>query len=101
MEVEVTSTSATVSSRLPLPDAGAWNRDLQTLTFQEESADEVLGRSNIGGLHPRPGFLKSSGSAVAALTNWFTGAVNELVAVTAGSGSCNDTSFPLRRATIY
>ena len=72
MELEVTPAFPTLIGRLQIPDAGAMNRDLQTLILAEEAQYSSLGRSNIGGwqkgvhLTLRLGIRKSRESVVIA-----------------------------------
>ncbi len=84
MELEVTSAFPTLIGRLRVPDADAMNQDLHALILAEETRQESLGRSNVGGWHSRPDFLTRPEPAVAALTTWVTWAVSRMVDATAG-----------------
>ena len=86
MELEVTQAFPTVIGQLRVPDAGAMNRGLRSLILAEEAKHSSLGRSNIGGWHSRPDFLKRPESVVAALTTWVTWSVSQVVSATAGPG---------------
>ncbi len=62
MEFEVTPVFPTLIGRFRVPDADAMNQDLHALILAEEAKYASLGRSNIGGWHSRPDFLKPAGS---------------------------------------
>ena len=66
----------------------------------EEAKQSSLGRSNIGGWHSRPDFLKRPESAVGALTTWVIWAVSKMVAATAGPGVFKGTLYVSAWATI-
>src|SRR5689334_20834567 len=84
MEIEVTQAFPTLIGQLRVPDADAMNQELRALILAEETKQASLGRSNIGGWHSRPDFLKRSEPTVGALTTWITWAVSKMVAATAG-----------------
>jgi uncharacterized protein (TIGR02466 family) len=98
--LDVMQAFPTVIGRWMVPDADLMNEDLQTLILAEESRYASLGRSNIGGWHSRTDFLNHPDSAVAALTNWITWAVNQMIAATAGPGSLPGTVSLSAWATI-
>ena len=100
MELEVTQIFPTVIGQLPVPDAGAMNRELRALILAEEAKQASVGRSNIGGWHSRPDFLKRSEPAVGALTTWIIWAVSKMVAATAGPDVFKGTLYASAWATI-
>jgi uncharacterized protein (TIGR02466 family) len=85
MELELTPAFPTLIGRLQIPDAGSMNRDLEALILAEEAKYSSLGRSNIGGWHSRPDFLRWSDPAVAALTTWLTWSLCRMIEASAGS----------------
>ena len=85
MELDVIPGFPTLIGRLLIPDAGAMNRDLQTLILAEEMKYPSLGRSNIGGWHSRPDFLSWRDPAVAALTSWLNWTLRRMIEASAGS----------------
>lgn len=98
--IDVMQAFPTLIGRFRVPDADAMNRELQSLILSEETQYSSLGRSNIGGWHSRTDFLHHTGPAVAALTTWITGTVNQMVAATAGHGSFKGTISLSAWATI-
>ena len=85
MELEVTQAFPTAIGQLRVPDAEVMNQDLRAIILAEEVEQVSLGRSNIGGWHSRPDFLNRSEPAVAALTQWITWAVRNVIVATIGS----------------
>ena len=90
----------TLIGRWMVPDAESMNQELQAVILAEETKYSSLGRSNIGGWHSQTDFLKRPDPAVAALTNWITWAVNQMIAATAGPGSHTSTILVSAWATI-
>jgi uncharacterized protein (TIGR02466 family) len=91
MKIEVTQAFPTFIGRLKVPDAETMNWELGSLIFAEEARYASVGRSNIGGWHSRTDFLNHPEPAVAALTNWITWAVRQMVSATTGSDSFQGT----------
>jgi uncharacterized protein (TIGR02466 family) len=87
MKLEAICAFPTLIGRFAVPDAEAMNQDLQTLILKEETTYESLGRSNVGGWHSQTDFLNRPGHAVAALTNWVTWALRQMIDATAGPGT--------------
>jgi hypothetical protein len=85
MELEVTPAFPALIGRLQIPDAGAMNRDLQTLILAEEAQYSRLGRSNIGGWHSRPDSLVRCDPAVAALITWLNWGLRGMIEASTGS----------------
>jgi uncharacterized protein (TIGR02466 family) len=100
MRFEAITAFPTLLGQSRVPDAEAMNQDLQTLILAEEARHVSLGRSNIGGWHSRTDFLNRPEPAVAALTNWLTWALRQMIHVTAGSGSFKGTLSVSAWATI-
>jgi uncharacterized protein (TIGR02466 family) len=100
MQFEVTSVFPTLIGRSRVPDAESMNEELRTLILDEEAKYSSLGRSNVGGWHSRPDFLRRPEEVVGALTNWVTWAVKRMVDATAGPGVFNGTPAVSGWATI-
>ena len=100
MELEVTPVFPTLIGRFRVPDAGAMNQDLQALILAEEEQYASLGRSNIGGWHSRPDFLKRRDPAVSALTTWLTWVLRRMIEASAGADSFQGTLSVSAWATL-
>ncbi len=87
MDLEVTSVFPTLVGRFRVPDAEAMNHDLRALILAEEAEYRSLGRSNVGGWHSKPDLLDRDAPAVAALTQWLTFALKQMIAASAGPGA--------------
>jgi uncharacterized protein (TIGR02466 family) len=90
MELVVTSVFPTLIGRMWVPDAEAMNQDLRALIIAEEAQYASLGRSNIGGWHSRPDFLKRSDPAVSALTQWLKWGLRRMIDATASQDALQD-----------
>jgi uncharacterized protein (TIGR02466 family) len=84
MGLEVTEAFPTLIGRVRVPDAESMNQELQQLILAEEGLQPSVGRSNVGGWHSRPDFLRRSEPSVAALTAWVTWAVGRMIDASAG-----------------
>jgi uncharacterized protein (TIGR02466 family) len=91
MKIEVTQAFPTLIGRLNVPDAETMNAELGSLILAQEATYATVGRSNIGGWHSRTDFLNHPEPAVAALTNWITWAVRQMVNATTGSDTFQGT----------
>ena len=91
MELEVTSAFPTLVGRLHVPDAEAMNQELRAIILAEEVSYGSLGRSNVGGWHSRPDFLRRPEPAVGGLTTWITWAVRKMIEASAGPGTFKGT----------
>ena len=91
MELEVTSAFPTLIGRMRVPDADAMNQDLRALILAGEAEYGSLGRSNVGGWHSKPDFLRCPEPAVAGLTTWITWAVRKMIEASAGPGAFRGT----------
>jgi uncharacterized protein (TIGR02466 family) len=100
MELEVIRAFPTLIGRMQIPDAGAMNRDLQTLILAEEARYSSLGPSNIGGWHSRPDFLTWRDPAVTALTNWLTWTLRRMVEASSGTDALQGTLSVSAWATL-
>src|SRR5689334_16415522 len=100
MEIEVTQAFPTLIGQLRVPDADAMNQELRALILAEETKQASVGRSNIGGWHSRPDFLKRSEPEVGALTTWIIWAVSKMVAATAGPDVFKGTLYASAWATL-
>jgi uncharacterized protein (TIGR02466 family) len=100
MEFEVTPVFPTLIGRFQIPDAGAMNRDLHALILAEELEYASLGRSNIGGWHSRPDFLRRQDPAVAALTTWLTWVLRRMIDASAGANAFHGTMNVSAWATL-
>src|SRR5580765_5711126 len=98
--IDVTQAFPTLIGRWHVPDAELMNQELRGLILSAEAKYSSVGRSNIGGWHSRPDFLNQTAPAVAALTQWITWTVNQMVAATAGHGSFKGTISLSAWATI-
>ena len=87
MELEINEAFPTLIGRLRIPDAEAMNRDLQALILADESKYPTLGRSNIGGWHSAPDFLRRDAPCVAGLTTWLSWSMSRMVEASAGRGA--------------
>jgi len=87
MQLEVTSAFPTLIGRMRVPDADVMNQDLRAIILSEEVKYGTLGRSNVGGWHSRPDFLRRPEPAVAGLTTWVTWAVGKMIEASAGPGT--------------
>src|SRR5215471_11359160 len=106
MDLEVTTAFPTFIGRLQIPDADAMNRGLQALILAEEAQYTSLGRSNIGGWHSRPDFLKRPEPPVHAFTAWLNWALRRIVEATAGLNAfrgalCTSAWATICRAGAY
>lgn len=91
MNLEVTAAFPTLVGRLHVPDADGMNEELRAIILAEEAEYESLGRSNVGGWHSRPDFLRRPEPAVAGLTTWITWAVRKMIEASAGPGTFKGT----------
>ncbi|HEY2431427.1 MAG TPA: 2OG-Fe(II) oxygenase family protein [Vicinamibacterales bacterium] len=91
MDIELTSAFPTLIGRMHVPDADAMNQELRAIILAEEVTYGSLGRSNVGGWHSRPDFLRRSEQAVAGLTTWITWAVRKMIEASAGAGTFKGT----------
>jgi uncharacterized protein (TIGR02466 family) len=91
MELEVTRAFPTLIGRLDIPDADAMNRDLRSIIIAQEAEYASIGRSNIGGWHSRPDFLKRQDAAISAFRNWLTWGLRKMIDATAGAGTFDGT----------
>jgi uncharacterized protein (TIGR02466 family) len=91
MDLELTSAFPTRIGRVHVPDADAMNQELRAIILAEEHTYGSLGRSNVGGWHSRPDFLRRSEPAVAGLTVWITWAVRKMIEASAGAGTFKGT----------
>ena len=100
MELEVTPAFPTFIGRVQLPDADAMNQGLQALILAEEAEYASVGRSNIGGWHSRPDFLRRSDPNVDGLTSWITWALRQMIRATTGQDAFRETLSLSAWATI-
>jgi uncharacterized protein (TIGR02466 family) len=100
VELEITQAYPVFIGRFRIPDAGSMNEELRALILGEESVHPSIGRSNVGGWHSRPDFLSRPEPAVAALTNWLTWAVKQMIDATAGHGAFKGTLSLSAWATV-
>ena len=100
MELEVTPAFPTFIGRARVPDADALNYGLRTLILTQEAEYASLGRSNIGGWHSRPDFLRRSDPNVDALTSWITWALSQVIRATTGRDSFKGTLSLSAWATV-
>jgi uncharacterized protein (TIGR02466 family) len=100
MKIEVTQAFPTSIGKVQVPDAGSMNEELRAFILSEEARYVSVGRSNIGGWHSRTDFLNHPEPAVAALTNWITFAVTQMVNATAGPDTFKGTLSVSAWATI-
>ena len=100
MELEVTPAFPTFIGRARVPDADALNHGLRALILAQEAEYTSLGRSNIGGWHSRPDFLRRSDPNVAALTSWITWALRRIIRATTAQDSFKGTLSLSAWATV-
>ena len=90
MNLDVTAAFPTLIGRWQVPDAYALNEALRHLIFAEEASYPSLGRSNVGGWHSRPDFLKKSDPHIHALNAWIKWALDCMIRLSAGAGALQD-----------
>lgn len=76
------------------------NLELKRLIVAEEVEYPSLGRSNIGGWHSRPDFLKRPAPAISALRNWLAWGVRRMIGATTGAESFEGPLSTAAWATI-
>ena len=100
MNLEITPAFPTLIGQLRVPDPEMMNQDLQSLILAEETEYSSIGRSNIGGWHSRPDFLKKVDPAVSALNTWLSWALRRMIDATTGANEFLGTLSASGWATI-
>src|ERR1700751_1330378 len=100
MELEVTPAFPTLIGKLRVPDPEVMNEDLRALVLAEEAEYPSLGRSNIGGWHSRPDFLKNPHPAVSGLNTWLKWALRRVIDASTGANAFQGTLSVSAWATV-